>query len=722
MNRQTYAQADTQAAQRADTSQAADILLQRKCASATHAEGGGQHDGYREGRGSKRSAVDPARASGVRRDGQHLSHLPQRLGHDFGRIKVYDEAPLRIQTKLTVGLPGDEYELEADRTAETVMRMPEPLQQPARPRAVSGAKSLGADGNPERLQTKAARADNVGGTKAPSVVHEVLRSSGRPLDAATRDFMEPRFGHDFGRVRVHTDSRAAQSADLLAADAYTAGHDIIFGRGQFSPGTTEGRRLLAHELTHVLQQSGGGAGARYGGSAPYIARQPKPTGDAGVAEEETAEEEQPAEDTMAGSLVTRIIISLARGRVGFQTAVGTILGNVSTDLKPGSYELKAEPDKQRWAILKPETKSGFRFDVTLEGANPWTLAYPETFPMDIQAGFLNEPKTYGDMMGAQGPIDELWLYEGMKPNPVKGPDDFESAHYDLDYRSEGGNLSKWLVVQYRDNTTKEIHLDSITESTPRLWAAKKEAIRVMEEYNLNFILGVFPTVFFIITINPFVAPMPSARSSFTATRRSLPKSGGGAPSRKEPTPNEPAAAPRKQEPTPGEPAAAPKEPAAAPKEPAAPNRQQAGAGKTTSEQNTLTNGSPEIAPAQVLERFEPGSSFSGAYNPEKDTFVALASEGATLKGGAPAPKTVARRGGHADAEAQLVTRTGTTDRSKNIGFTLTLQPDNTLKINWTSGQINGRNFPQVGNRLPPPEARPPVVRAIESATGLKVVE
>jgi hypothetical protein len=93
---------------------------------------------------------------------------------------------------------------------------------------------------------------------APSIVHDVLRSPGRPLDPAARTFMEPRFGHDFGRVRVHTDETAAESARAVSALAYTVGHDIVFAPGQYSPMTAQGRKLLAHELTHVTQQEGPG--------------------------------------------------------------------------------------------------------------------------------------------------------------------------------------------------------------------------------------------------------------------------------------------------------------------------------------------------------------------------------------------------------------------------------------------------------------------------------
>jgi hypothetical protein len=90
---------------------------------------------------------------------------------------------------------------------------------------------------------------------APPIVHDVLRSPGQPLDATTRAFMEPRFGHDFSSVRVHTDSRAAESARAVNALAYTVGSSIAFDTGYYRPDSTASQQLIAHELTHVVQQS-----------------------------------------------------------------------------------------------------------------------------------------------------------------------------------------------------------------------------------------------------------------------------------------------------------------------------------------------------------------------------------------------------------------------------------------------------------------------------------
>ncbi len=91
---------------------------------------------------------------------------------------------------------------------------------------------------------------------APPAVHDVLTAPGQPLDRATRAYFEPRFGYDFGKVRIHADAAASDSARSVDALAYTVGSDIVFRTGRFDPQSAAGRRLLAHELTHVIQQNG----------------------------------------------------------------------------------------------------------------------------------------------------------------------------------------------------------------------------------------------------------------------------------------------------------------------------------------------------------------------------------------------------------------------------------------------------------------------------------
>lgn len=109
----------------------------------------------------------------------------------------------------------------------------------------------------KRLALQRRSTQQPGFSTVPPIVHNVLRSPGQPLDSRTRAFMEPRFGHDFSQVRVHTDAQAAESARAVNALAYAVGRDLVFGTGKYEPATMEGRRLLAHELTHVVQQSSG---------------------------------------------------------------------------------------------------------------------------------------------------------------------------------------------------------------------------------------------------------------------------------------------------------------------------------------------------------------------------------------------------------------------------------------------------------------------------------
>jgi hypothetical protein len=168
----------------------------------------------------------------------------------------------RIQAKFAINKPGDQFEQEADRVADQVVRMPE---------APAIASSVGStlqrkcaaceQEEHETLQAKHERPPSGGSwgaadaLAAPPIVHEALRSAGRPLDADTRAFMEPRFGHEFSQVRIHTDGKAAESASAVDALAYTLGRDVVFASGRYEPAGNEGRRLLAHELAHVVQQS-----------------------------------------------------------------------------------------------------------------------------------------------------------------------------------------------------------------------------------------------------------------------------------------------------------------------------------------------------------------------------------------------------------------------------------------------------------------------------------
>jgi Domain of unknown function (DUF4157)/Bacterial toxin 44 len=121
---------------------------------------------------------------------------------------------------------------------------------------IGGGTCEGCSEQQTMLQRRLSRgAERTGAIEeVPSIVHETLSSSGQPLDANVRSFMETRFGHDFSQVRVHTDAKAAESAQAVNALAYTVGQDIVFGADKYAPQTKAGRHLLSHELTHVVQQ------------------------------------------------------------------------------------------------------------------------------------------------------------------------------------------------------------------------------------------------------------------------------------------------------------------------------------------------------------------------------------------------------------------------------------------------------------------------------------
>jgi len=187
-----------------------------------------------------------------------LSNLrTQRL--EVGRILG---AP-RLQPKLTIGQPDDVFEREADRMADGVTSMPlaaegdGPIQRICPECEEVGVRRREegecADCRRKRLRRKASREPM--SSTAPPIVSEVLRSSGQPLEAGTRTFMEARFGRDLSRVRVHTGERAAASAQAVNALAYTVGDDVVFAAGQFTPQRSSGKKLLAHELAHVVQQT-----------------------------------------------------------------------------------------------------------------------------------------------------------------------------------------------------------------------------------------------------------------------------------------------------------------------------------------------------------------------------------------------------------------------------------------------------------------------------------
>jgi Domain of unknown function (DUF4157) len=179
----------------------------------------------------------------------------RRTGDPSPSSRAAPFPPGAMQPKLAIGPADDPLEHEARRVAHQALRVPRAnafvsdqlMQQNPKSTTRAGAEL-------QELQTERPRSPGAIANEPPRSVHEVLRAPGQPLDASVRAFMEPRFGHDFSRVRVHADAAAAESARSVNAIAYTAGSHVVFGAGQYEPGKKSGRMLLAHELTHTIQQ------------------------------------------------------------------------------------------------------------------------------------------------------------------------------------------------------------------------------------------------------------------------------------------------------------------------------------------------------------------------------------------------------------------------------------------------------------------------------------
>lgn len=233
---------------------------------------------------------------------------PGRDAHDFARVRIHQSAVTGVQPRLFVGAAGDRFEREADAVADQVMRHADDDPRPGEPEADALPLSCAGDcAGRETIRRDPASpfsiddgmfvedeeqpVDDTATVQAKSMspgrpAHggglsagiQSLRSHGNPLPGTVRSFMEPRFGHDFGRVRVHTGTQASSLARDINARAFAIGRDIVFGEGQFAPQSNTGRWLIAHELAHVVQQRQAApsvAPATTAGCPPCLARDPE---------------------------------------------------------------------------------------------------------------------------------------------------------------------------------------------------------------------------------------------------------------------------------------------------------------------------------------------------------------------------------------------------------------------------------------------------------------
>ncbi|HEY5704638.1 MAG TPA: DUF4157 domain-containing protein [Terrimicrobiaceae bacterium] len=267
-----------------------------------------------------------------------------------------------VQAKLRIGAPDDKYEREADRVADQVMReqglaVGSTLDSPDGPKAVQRkcAECGGSDNGQcseceEELQrqrlpvTPPLQRKTVGygaGANAPPIVNDALSSDGRPLDQTTRAFFEPRLGHELDSIRVHTDSKGAEAAQSINASAFTAGAHIVFATGCYRPDTRNGKELLAHELTHVIQQQAGGGGKQTIQRSVCSEQYPHD-------EYQPFNERRPATDKTALSQIGRVNKALAAGlaNIVFSSENPQTLENCSGEGRPGYRYLANEGNNQ----------------------------------------------------------------------------------------------------------------------------------------------------------------------------------------------------------------------------------------------------------------------------------------------------------------------------------------------------------------------------------------
>jgi Domain of unknown function (DUF4157) len=210
--------------------------------------------------------TDPQSTAARKADPSRSAPAALRAAPDAANLG--NQARLRLQRKLVFGSSNDPVEHDADTIAERILRGAPALELSSLDPGDRLRRTCGAC-EEEEMRRAALSREQAPVEEAPDIVHRVLAQPGRPLDAAARAFFEPRFGLDLADVRLHDDAQATESAHAVNARAYTVGNDIVLS-GTVDTASKGGLRLLAHELAHVTQQSGG--------TRPQVARQTAPAG------------------------------------------------------------------------------------------------------------------------------------------------------------------------------------------------------------------------------------------------------------------------------------------------------------------------------------------------------------------------------------------------------------------------------------------------------------
>ena len=643
--------------------------------------------------------------------------LTTRLAVDAPR-PLHAPAPITIQTKLTVNAPGDMYEAEADRVSEQVMRSQPTVQRAcACDAGCSKCQSENRGNENERTQTKHLGASASGQITAPPIVHEALASQGRPLDASTRAFFEPRLGHDLSQVRVHSGEAAEQSAQELKAHAYTVGHHIVFGDGQFTPETREGRQLLAHELTHVAQQRGGNAAIQRW-SVPVI----------GESSEVKAARER-------GRLIAKRIRKHTKVSKEVRATIKRELSNLEGAAKDAYLEQVKPallavgetqmPDTQTLPpvpVIAPDPFAPGWYCRGRDCMSDEEIYAPikereKKEEEELAASKEREINRLKKMMKDWRPEDQAFALELLGRVLVHGPNVDTRAVSDANRQPILDRYEAWMRevdalrlkkcaddppgVAAKSRARFRGDLPCVSwfsdEETPGRTHASSELhglasmLKIQRGLHSEGAHTAVDQVYWdVFEYRKLTDPKMLEQLELAGAMVGVGLGIAGAVGQKKP-------------PVPG----SPKPPT--PKTPGQPR-----------EITTLTNVQAEIPPAQVLSQYKVESGFSAAYNPKADKYVALASGDASLVSGQRI-RTVQQHGGtgHLLAERELVARTGLTDTSGNVGFVVVWKGNGTVQLRWNSGAINERNF---GNRAAPDNFRAAIREAVARDTGFKVTE
>lgn len=385
----------------------------------------------------------------------------------------------RPQAQLTVGALDDAFEREADRVADEVMRMPGPEgQRGAATPGTEQVQRLCTECEEEARGSVARAALPGGGAAGPQIGTalegrvQALREGGRPLPESARAFFEPRFGQDFSAVRIHTGSEATEAAGAMNARAFTLGQAIAFGKGEFAPATGAGRRLLAHELTHTIQQR---ASAPRAPSAPTPA--PRSTG-TGKTQPNASRFQGFGDESERRPFETSLLLTkpgIIQRTATFQAGAKNRVWNLASRFADGEFAMGFTPpvlngsemdsaDAAKAAIVAPtvETKAvgaGFEASVTVDPVNtgsflmtlptagPWSTV---TTKAKIKNEFgINECSGAGDTtFSINGDPDDASMLTNLEAHEDHHASDHEAVFNDV--------LVPWAekITMAKDDGTK----------------------------------------------------------------------------------------------------------------------------------------------------------------------------------------------------------------------------------------------------------------------------